>query len=154
MASPISKFAPTAVVFAAASYCVWPYVFPSSDAAGKQAAAMPEIARPQLSPVIMPPPLAILSGRADEPIGKKATPASPTGAIASRSRSAAHGKTAAPADPLSGLALGATSIFAAQRLAIINGRDLRGARAAQEQGPIGPAVRRRPDPARPGAPGM
>ncbi len=141
MALPINKLAPTAMVIAAVSCCAWPYVF-SSDASGKKAATMPEIAPSQLSPRILPPPARNPFRQAGESVAQaskptKTAPASTTrtqstghpggnGAIASRSASPAGGKPRA--DPLSGLALIATSILAdpenrvPQRLAVINGR--------------------------------
>jgi hypothetical protein len=137
MALPISKLAPTAVVIAAVSCCAWPYVFPS-DPGGQKAAAMPEITTSQLSPYIGPPPARDPFRAAGEPVAVAAKPvkaapakivpakiapasiAGSKGAAAARSVAAAGGKP--KTDPLSGLALSATSIFAEQRLAVINGR--------------------------------
>ena len=130
MASPIGKLAPTAVVVVAVSYCAWPYVFPSSDGAAKQAAAMPEIAATQLSPVILPPPkrdpFQELDGAVNRTADRNNAAAAPVagvhGAAGSRAASAARGKSNGPADPLGDLALSATSILADRRLAVINGR--------------------------------
>jgi hypothetical protein len=119
MASPISRLVPTAVVVAAASYCAWPYIFPSSEA-GAAVPAMPEIAVSQLSPTILPPPQ---RDPFQLTVEKGASPVRGAAAAStSRSGSTARGKPAAPADPLEGLALLATSILAEQRLAVINGR--------------------------------
>ena len=135
MAVPIGKLAPTAVVIAAVTCCGWPYVF-SSDAAGKKAAAMPEIAPAQLLPRILPPPARdpfLPAGAPVASLSKSAKPAKPAktvpalaagskGVITSRSVSATGGKPHTSTDPLGGLKLTATSILADQRLAVINGR--------------------------------
>jgi hypothetical protein len=127
MASPISRFAPTAVVVAAVSYCAWPFVFPPSSEAAKQTAAMPEIAPSQLSPLILPPPtrdpFRPVGELAEQATARKKTVLAQTnGRNGPKGAIAARGKSDAADDPLSGLALCATSILAGQRLAVINGR--------------------------------
>lgn len=57
MTGAVGKMAPTGVVVAVVSYCIWPYVFAAAPAAdAKQAAKLPEISPVVLSPRIPPPP--------------------------------------------------------------------------------------------------